>query len=331
MISYKKWLWMTLSLILLPLIAIAGFNFYIDPLWNFGHAHRYNRIQASFDERQQKTNWVTFGSFDYDSLILGSSRTTYISQYDFPGCKAYNYSVSNMLLDEYYDYVEYAKARKGREFELIIIGLDFYASNQNLKREFHEPSFYIEQAHEFGYRYKTLLSRDVLQYSWQNFQASRQGQPQNFAYDRRNIKTLNLVSAGEKKSKIEATVDKYRRDIYANYHYVDVKGILSHLKESNPHTRFIVFTTPISQPLYELMLEEGLYPYYQRWLYDCVEVFGEVYNFMGPNSITSDLDNYYDASHVYPHIGTLIAHRVMNSPDPRIPEDFGVLIKTRRN
>lgn len=327
MISYKKWFFATLCLILLPLLAIAGFNFYIDPLWNFGHAHRYNQIQASFDERQQKTNRVTFIPFAYDALILGSSRTTYISQYDFPGCRAYNYSVSNMLLDEYYDYVEYAKARRGREFDIIIIGLDFYTTNQNIEREFSEPSFYIGQANEWGYRYKTLLSRDLLRYSWQNYQAARLGQPQNFAYNRRNVKTLNIVPSGEKQSKIDATVDKYRRDIYANYHYADVKGTLSRLRESNPKSRFIVFTTPISQPLYELMLEEGLYPYYQRWLSDCVEVFGEVYNFMGPNSITTDLDNYYDASHIYPHIGTLIAHRVMNSPDSRIPEDFGVLMK----
>ncbi|MDD3269201.1 MAG: hypothetical protein PHX14_07760, partial [Syntrophomonadaceae bacterium] len=61
---YKKWLIIAISLILLPLAAVAGFNYYIDPLWNFNHANPYNTIQASFDERQQKTNQVTFGKFD---------------------------------------------------------------------------------------------------------------------------------------------------------------------------------------------------------------------------------------------------------------------------
>lgn len=322
---YKKWLITALSLILLPLVAIAGFNCYIDPLWNFEHANRYNRIQASFDERQQKTNLVSFGSFDYDTLILGSSRVTYISQYDFVGHRAFNYSVSNMLLDEYYDYVEYAKLKNGHDFDYIIIGLDFYTTNRNLKREFQEPSVYINKSNEFAYRYKTLLSTDVLKYAWQNFQTSRVGIPQNFAYDRRNVKTLNIVPEKEKASKINATLEKYRRDLYSNYEYTDVKGILTRLKKSNPHTRFIVFTTPVSQPLFNLMKEEGLLPYYRRWLSDCADAFGEVYNFMGPNSITTNLDNYYDASHIYPRVGTLLAHKITGYPDPNIPADFGGL------
>ncbi len=324
---YKKWLISALSLILLPLLAIAGFNYYIDPLWNFDHANCYNTIQASFDERQQKTNRVTFGKFDYDTLILGSSRVTYISQYDFAGHRAYNYSVSNMLLDEYYDYVEYAKLKNGRDFDCIIIGLDFYNTNRNLKREFNEPLFYMNKSNEFAYRYKTLLSTDVLKYAVQNFKSSRQGSPPNFAYDRRNIKTLNLVAPDEKTAKVSATLEKYRKDIYNNYEYTDVKGILTRLKKSNPHTRFIVFTTPVSQPLFDLMREQGLYPYYERWLTDCVDVFGEMYNFMGYNSVTTNLDNYYDASHIYPQVGTLLAHKITAYPDPRIPEDFGILLE----
>ncbi|MDD3023802.1 MAG: hypothetical protein PHE26_07890, partial [Syntrophomonadaceae bacterium] len=144
--SYKKWLITVLCIVILPLLAIAGFNYYIDPLWNFNHANRYNTIQASFDERQQKTNRVTFGKFDYDTLILGSSRVTYISQYDFAGHRAFNYAVSNMLLDEYYDYVEYAKLKNGRDFDYIIIGLDFYNTNRNLQREFQEPAYYIKKS-----------------------------------------------------------------------------------------------------------------------------------------------------------------------------------------
>lgn len=324
---YKKWLIIAISLILLPLAAAAGFNYYIDPLWNFNHANPYNTIQASFDERQQKTNQVTFGKFDYDTLILGSSRVTYISQYDFTGHRAFNYAVSNMLLDEYDDYVEYAKRKNGRDFDYIIIGLDFYNTNQNLQREFHEPAYYINKSNEFAYRYKTLLSTDVLKYAVQNFKSSRLGVPQNFAYDRRNVKTLNLTAPEEKAAKVNATLEKYRQDIYSNYEYTDVKGILTKLKHHNPQTKFIVFTTPVSQPLFDLMREQGLYPYYQRWLTDCVEVFGQLHNFMGYNSVTTSLDNYYDASHIYPQVGTLLAHKLSGCPDPRIPEDFGVLLK----
>jgi hypothetical protein len=282
----------------------------------------------SFDERQQKTNRVHFSSNDYDTLILGSSRTTYMNQNDLVGYRAYNYALSIMLMEEYNDYVEYAKLRNGHDFDYIVIGLDFFVSNKNLQleNEFRPPSYYINKSNEFAYRYKTLLSRDVLEYSLKNFNASQRGIPQTFAYDRHNIKTLNKIGEAEKQAYINTNLYRYKNLIYANYEYRDVKQILSTLKANNPNTKFIIFTTPIAQPLWELMVEEGLMPYYKQWLQDGVKVFGHVYNFNYPNSITNDLENFYDASHVYPEIETLIAHKIIEYPDPRIPEDFGVLL-----
>lgn len=324
--NYKSWFISTLFLILFPLFLLGAFNWYIDPLWCFGHSHQYNRIQMPFDERQQKTNYVTFHDFEYDALLLGSSRVTYINQHDFKGLKVYNYGVSNMLLEEYYDYVEYAKKKNGRDFDYIIIGLDFWATNRNktLPSPIEEPYFYINRASSFGYRYKMLFSYDTYQLALKNFRASRDGKEVNFAYDRNNVKTLLPVTPEERENKIANTVTTYREKLYKDYEYMPVKEMLLKLKKANPHTRFIVFTTPESLPLMQLIEKEGLTPYYERWLRDCVEVFGEVYHFMYPNSVTSNLDNYYDASHFYPYVGTMIAHRLMGIKDPAVPDDFGV-------
>jgi len=326
--SYKRWVVATLMVVMLPLLLVGGFNFYIDPLWNFNHANKYNNIQIAFDERQLKTNRIHFGSNDFNTLILGSSRTTYMSQYDLVGYRAYNYALSIMLMEDYYDYVEYAKLKSGHDFDYIVLGLDFFVTNKNMKlmSEISPPSCYIGKSNEFAYRYKTLLSLDVLDYSWKNYDASRRGIPQTFDYDRRNVKTLNRVSEAQTKAQTDTSLANYKNNIYANYEYRDVKGILSKLKSQNPNTKFIVFTTPVSRPLWDLMVGQGLMPYYERWLQDSVEVFGEVDNFNYPNSITSDLKNYYDASHVYPEVETLIAHKIINYPDPRIPEDFGILL-----
>jgi hypothetical protein len=330
--NYQKWLVIILIITLLPLLLIGGFNYYIDPLWNFSHAHKFNRIQLSFDERQQKTNYISSVPRDYNTLILGSSRTTYMNQYDLVGYRAYNYALSIMLMEEYNDYIEYAKLRNGYDFEYIVIGLDFFVTNKNLKleNEFRPPSYYIEKSNEPAYRYKTLLSRDVLDYSLKNYEASQRGIPQTLAYDRRNIKTLNKVSEAQKQAQINTNLDRYKNLIYAHYEYRDVKQILSALKANNPHTNFIIFTTPIARPLWDLMLDQGLGPFYEQWLRDSVEVFGQVHNFNYPNSITNDLKNFYDASHVYPEIETLIAHKIINHPNPGIPEDFGVLL-TKEN
>ena len=316
---------------MLPLLGMGGFNYYIDPLWCFSHSNQYNSIQMPFDERQQKTNQVRFAPFDYNTLLLGSSRVTYINQHDFTGHKTYNYAVSLMDLQDYYDFIEYAKVRHGGEFDCIILGMDFYSTNRNMTNNKARPAhYYIDRSGEFAYRFKTLLSRDVFKYSWQNYRNSTRGVPMDGAYDRNNIKNLTLISAETKAPKIKANQDKYRNVVYADYVYEDVPEILTRIKEANPHTRFMVFTTPESWPLFEVMVDEGLFSYYKKWLTDMVDVFGGVYNFNYPNAVTLDLDKYYDASHIYPATGTLLAHRLVGQPDPKLPPDFGVLV-TRAN
>lgn len=325
---YKIWLLLTAGVIALPLLLIGGVNFYIDPLWNFEHAHQFNRTQIAFDERQQKTNRIHFSLADYDTLILGSSRTTYMDHSALIGLQAYNYALSIMLMEEYYDYVEFAKRQVGHDFDNIVIGLDFFVTNENLvlQNEFQPPVHYIARTSEFAYRFKMLLSLDVLEWSKKNYQASQWGQPITFNYDRQGRKTLNRVTADESRRLIAANLDNYGQNIFANYEYRDVAGILGKLQAANPETQFIVFTTPTAEPLWELMVTSGLLPDYERWLQDCVAVFGQVYSFDYPNSVTHDLNNYYDASHLYPEVETLIAHRIINYPDPRIPDDFGVLV-----
>lgn len=316
---------------MLPLLGVGGFNYYIDPLWCFSHSNQYNTIQMPFDERQQKINHVRFSSFDYDTLLLGSSRVTYMDQRDFTDYQTYNFAVSLMDLQDYYDFIEYAKARHGSEFDCIILGMDFYATNRNMANNDAKPArYYINKSGEFAYRTKTLLSKDVFKYSWKNYRNSDRGVPMDGAYDRNNIKNLTVICPETKAPKIKANLDKYRNVVYADYAYEDVRGTLSKIKEANPHSRFIVFTTPESWPLFEVMADKGLFPYYQRWLTDTVEVFGAVYNFDYPNVITVNLDNYYDASHIYPGTGTLLAHRVTGQSDPNLPDDFGVLV-TRDN
>lgn len=326
--KYRNWIIAVLLIILLPLLGIAGINYYIDPLWNFNHSNQYNSIQIAFDERQQKSGHLAFNRQPYDTLIMGSSRVTYINQADFTGYNAYNYAVNNMLLSEYRQYADYARRQNGKDFDYIIIGLDFFAANENVRdlNQFEPPTHYIQMVEAIGYRYKTLLSLDVLAYSQENYNLARDQILQQFTYDRNNVKRLDHISEEEKQGLIYNNLDWYGQQVYTGFKYGPVRETFQLLREDHPHSHFIVFTTPVSAPLYELMLEKGLYPEYAAWLRDSVEVFGEVFNFMGINSITEDLENYYDASHFYPEIGTLIAQRVTGQPTPELPEDFGVLI-----
>lgn len=326
---YRKWLITTLLFIAVPLLFIAGFNYCIDPLWLFPHANKYNQIQMPFNERQQKTNYLTFTQEHYDALLLGSSRITYIDQADFKNERVYNYAVNNMLPREYTAYIDYASKCNGRDFDTIYIGLDFFATNHNLKlpNRFEAPSYYIHTANQFAYRYTSLLSTDTLDYAWQNYKASRRGEAINFAYNRSNRKTLLPTSEAEKQQRIKHNCEWYGKESYGeNYQYENASKILPALQKRYPNTRFVLFITPESQPLFDIIAKQNRLPDYERWIRDWVMAGGELYDFMTPNSITTSLENYYDASHVYPAVGKLIAARLSGHDDPAIPKDFGVLV-----
>ncbi|RKL68139.1 hypothetical protein CR203_06545 [Salipaludibacillus neizhouensis] len=326
--NYKRWVIVTLLIPLVIITCVGGFNYYIDPLWTFSHVNKLNTSQDSFNERQQKTNIVTYREFDYDTLLLGSSRTTYINQHDFMGLDTFNYALSSMSIQEYNDYIEYAKKENKKEFEYIFIGLDFYATNKN-REMIEDPQIYINKANEFMYRFKNLISVDLLKQSIENAKSSS-AEDQYFtrSYNRENVATAKVAEGEEVKKEIEKTVESYRESVYGpGYEYNDdIKKIFTELKENNPNTTFIVYTTPVTSQLFNLLYEENRLQDYNQWISDTVEVFGSVYNFMYTNSITSDSSNYYDGHHFYPDVGTLIAHKIINHENKDIPEDFGVLV-----
>ena len=121
-----------LNLVFLSLI--GGFIYFMDPFWTFSHSHKFNSIQYASNEREQKSNLLYFREANYDGLLLGSSRVTFLNQKDFDNIKVFNYSFSLATPEEYLKYVEFAKKQNKKDFEYIIIGLDFFGSNKNIEK-----------------------------------------------------------------------------------------------------------------------------------------------------------------------------------------------------
>ena len=110
--SYKKFIITVLSIVSTFIILAGSFIYYIDPLWLFSSSNKYNDVQVAINERQQKMNHIQFQPFEYDNLLLGSSRSTYINQYDFENMNVYNFAVSNISVREYNAFIEFAKKEK---------------------------------------------------------------------------------------------------------------------------------------------------------------------------------------------------------------------------
>lgn len=323
----KRWI-ITVTATIGAFFTLLGlFNYLIDPLWCFSHSIGWNNAQLSIDDRQQKTNFITFRKFRYNALILGSSRTTYINQRDFVGMKAFNYSVPSMKPTEYNDFIAYAKEKNGRDFDRIIIGMDFFGTNANIQDSFERAEKYIDTANSFLYRFKILMSIDVLKRSIDNIkQVYRRTGP---TYDRKNRRTPKVPTPAEQRAAILEQISRYRNEVYGSrYSYrSDLKKVLQDVKRENFDATFTVFTTPVTKPLFCLVVEERRLDDYERWMRDLVEVFGTVHNFMYLNSVTKNYEMYFlDAMHPYPKTGTLIAHKLIGYPDEDIPQDFGVLV-----
>lgn len=317
----RKYLAILLGTVLCLLAGIVAFNALIDPLWFFSHQNRWNENQVGFDERQQKTNRVLFGGFDYDGVLLGSSRSTYIDQRHFTGQRIFNFAVSGMRPAEYPGYLRFVREVRGRPVSTVAIGIDFFASSSHYASGASNPEHYFDMARRPFYRAEMLIAADTFKKSKESILSAHKDCD---CYSRENIKHLRRVSPTEHQDLLRKDLAHFHT-LYKDYAYDDnLPSLWKQLRIQNPETRFIIFTTPISAPLFRELVAAGRLSDVRRWLGDAIEVFGEVTDFMGVNSVTIDDQRYQDGSHFYPETGRLIVERLQN--EKGVPADFGVRV-----
>lgn len=314
-----------LSIIFLSIIAF--FNFFIDPYWTFSHSHKLNSLQKSSNEREQKSNLLHFQNKQYDSLLLGTSRVTFLNQNDFKNMNVFNYSFSLSNPNNLNEYIEFAKKENKKDFKYIIIGLDFLGTNKNAK-ENQNPKEIFNDVRSFFYRYKLLLSIDSFKLSIENMKRSILNRAGGRSYNRENIAFTTNFDPSEVKEKVENISIEEQDGNLKNYEFNDnYKMVLENIKKSNPNSKFIVFTTPVSVPYLNRIIKKGFYNSYKKWLKQSVEVFGQVTHFMNKNSITNGYSKYFmDYHHIYPEYSSLVINKLQDINTTTSPKDFGILL-----
>ncbi|MFW2602015.1 hypothetical protein [Aliarcobacter butzleri] len=329
--SNKKFLRIVLISIIFIISFIGIVNYIVDPLWLFNHSNKLNQKQGSYDERQLKTNYLYYKiKKDFDGILLGSSRATYINQNDFGNMNIFNYSAGAMMPFEYRDFIDFAKKVKGTKLKYIIIGFDFFGTNTIDEKKRLNPKFYIDNTINFS-RYKFLFSIDTFNKSIKNIRYSLIGR--DMYYDRKAIKYKNIITKEELLKNYNSSIKEQTRILsYPNYKYNEnYINILETIKNENPDTEFIVYTSAVTSDLLVSIIKNGKrWEEYKRWLYELIEVFGEVNHFMTINSITKNLENYFDDNHAYPSTLKLIANKLAKVENKDFPEDFEILL-TKNN
>jgi len=304
----KNWFLSFTVLILL----LLGINFSVDPFWVYKHENILNQVQKPFNERQQKTNYIYFNGFPYDSLLLGSSRTTYINQNNFKNMNVYNYGLSYATPFEFKSYIDFVKERSGKELKYILLGMDFFGTNDKLRLLNKDVEKYVKPMKGFCYKCKNLLNLDTTKGSFKNIFYSIKGASRLY-YDRHNIKYRPALSTVKRLAKYNKNIIR-KTSTFTNTRYVYseyYKDTVQKIKNSNKETVFIVFTTPVTDGLLlSILKQEGRMKDYERWLHDLVSVFGSVHHFMDLNDISKNHLNYFDSEHFYPKVGTILAHQL---------------------
>ena len=324
----KKFARTALFLFLALAAATAGVNYWIDPLWHYGHANAFNSIQKVTNEREQKIAMLHYGPHDYDTLLIGSSRSTYIHPTAFEGWDVFNFSVANLSVREVHSFMVYSQSQLP-DLKRYLIGVDFFKSSEKEAAAPRALTNYENKIEQPFYRAKNLLSLDSLEISIENFKKSvTETVDEDRLYNRKGEAFANRLTKEEVEKSTDSKITRFEQVFYGeNYtYYKDYPVILQKIKDAAGNDELTVYTTPISTGLFVSLVNSGLWDDYEHWIRDLVAVYGGVWNFMYPNSITNDQMNYIDGHHFYPEIGTMLAKRIQNPDASDIPSDFGVYV-----
>lgn len=299
-----KWIWTWAIMIAIGIAGVMLLNYYIDPLWCFGQKNRFSNIRSGFNERQQKTNYLYHTKEQYNTLLLGSSRTTYLAPEYFKKLKVFNYAANNMLPSEYLGYIDNYTVITGKAPEVVILGLDFWGTSSNTGNNHQEPRSYLDQRKKWSYIPSKLASIDALQYSVNNIKYSFIAPPLNDAYYNNKLTKLEYGQTSEfKEQRMRTQIKHYKEEAYGAYVWdTSYASTLQQMVDQYPETKFIVFTTPIREPLYYLLVNNNLTSDHRNWLKVCVNIFGTVHHFMTPNKYSNTDSLFYDTQHFKPSL-----------------------------
>jgi len=319
----NKWIKKYLLVISLILIFIGLFNYTMDPFWTFNHSHKFNNFQKGINERQQKSNYIYFTDKKYDTLLLGSSRTTYMNPNSFENHKVFNYSAVAMRPQEYKTFIDFAIKDSNQPIDTIILAVDFFGYLDHKLFKYNQGPKIIENTKSLFYRWKNLFTFDAFEASLKNLKDYFKKRADR--YDRQLVKSYALRDIKSVESQTQKDVETYRKEAYSGNGNKNLYDILSNLRNDYNDKKFIIYTTPISYPLFKEMLELKHKENYKNWLRDLVKIFGEVHHFMYLHSIALDYTKYFgDSNHAYPKTNEIVAKTIEHRKN--MINDFGIIL-----
>ena len=310
--------------ILLLVFLVCGINFFIDPLYTWQGNGKINLKRKDFDERIQKTNFLANINNNYDAILLGNSRSTYLDSSRFNlGVNIYNYSVNAMSIYEYDQVILNFIELTGNEPKVILIGIDPFDFPGNKTNSLKEI---LDNRNDLIQKTRNLLSLDMFKFSLETiiktFQVdfNVEDRKQRY-YDNNLIKgsTSQNIISNEKYIKTNSNNLIYDVDFSLFEEY-------RKLKEKYKNSKFIVYCLPFHKDLIEDWQKDNkFYEKNEKFIYKLLDIFHEVYYFNYMSSYNSSYFDYYDTYYFYPYLGNIIVDNI-NELYVNKKADFGYII-----
>ena len=278
----SKYLTIIFLFIIIVLSAVLAINIIIDPLWYFG-GNKLNAKNLLFNERLSKINDFFSSQKNYDCLIFGNSRSTFLKPSLLDGYSCYNFSFSGGMVEELVEYANYLK--KYVEPKLIIVSVD-YANTFLSKKLDGVPDFVLkdEAPDNFLFNY---LSLSTLRFSYRTL---LDNSPLPRLYD---DKLEVYIIDSPPKYKVPKCIDLSEEQ---ESFFDETIALYTELVSIFPNAMTIGYIPPISAwtfAKYFLRDEET----YKNFIFAVYPLFDEFYDYSAPNFITTDPSKTYDGSH----------------------------------
>lgn len=298
---YKKFSIFFLFFFLTTFIFPLLINSYVDP-YNLFDSRVTNHITVS-NERTMKLYHLEKNRTEYDSVLIGSSRSSYIDVSTLSGYRMFNLSVSGISMDEYLPYLKFFQETQGSP-RLIVLSLDFHSTNLNYRSNV-DPNTTINDARSL---LKQSLDYSKLKTLSTSFMLITKS-PENIGdyYTRKIVKKRYNQSKPLDINSIEETISYYKKYCLKNYEYrKDFRSILTKIRNTFPSSKILVVVCPIHQSLCNVQKDLAGDSFNQKWLLDIKSICKDLIDFSDNREMTNNPNNFFDAAHFYPFLGRKI-------------------------
>lgn len=303
------------------------FTFFADPLWIWSHPYHLKLWHRGFNERSMKSNYLTSRKQKIDTLIVGSSRSSYMNPVWLGSESGFNYSISSGQAREFPVQIDFVRERSQIPLKFILVEASFFQFLENKENRWEYVGNYINQSQKLVAKPYKAIFMGFDKAIFLPFNAEKNGNLYYVTRDRFNTYRSNKEFKEQKKKKeIRRQVEIYKEKVYIRLKDENYVNNITAIRRAVGDSEYAVYTTPVSKYLLKTLYDAGKFELYEQWLRRLVDEFECVYNFCYPNKLTLDDDNFIDAHHPTSKTSKLICEIISGKQKIR-PEYCVILTK----